>query len=99
MFIAPDFNAQDTEPIPSEFLEQYEAKNIMKNKTCFKYPDWSILTNSPHSFQNTMAISAGLSDFHKMIITLLKLRLLNWRWEKRITGIIRVLVPILVGKT
>ena len=34
-----DFNAQDTEPIPSEFLEQYEAKNIVKNKTCFKYPD------------------------------------------------------------
>ena len=25
-----DFNADDTEPILSEFLEQYEAKNIMK---------------------------------------------------------------------
>ena len=30
------------------------------------------LTNSPHSFQNTMTISTGLSDFHKMIITVLK---------------------------
>ena len=28
-----DFNAEDTEPILSKFLEQYEAKNIMKNKT------------------------------------------------------------------
>ena len=72
-----DFNAEDTEPILSEFLEQYEAKNIMKNKTCFKNPDRPtcidlFLTNSQHSFQNTMTISTGLSDFHKMIITVLK---------------------------
>ena len=72
-----DFNAEDTEPILSEFLEQYEAKNIMKNKICFKNPDRPtcidlFLTNSPHSFQNTMTISTGLSDFHKMIITVLK---------------------------
>ena len=36
-----NFNAEDTEPIPSEFLEQYKAKNITKNKTCFKNPDSS----------------------------------------------------------
>ena len=71
------FNAEDTEPILSEFLEQYEVENIMKNKTCFKNPDRPtcidlFLTNSPHSFQNTATISTGLSDFHKMIITLLK---------------------------
>ena len=34
-----DFNDQDTEPILSECLEQYEAKNLMKNNTCFKNPD------------------------------------------------------------
>ena len=34
-----NFNEDDTEPILSEFLEQYEAKNIMKNKTCFKNLD------------------------------------------------------------
>ena len=72
-----DFNADDTEPVLSEFLEQYEAKNIMKNKTWFKNPVRPtcidlFLTNSPHSFQNTMTISTGLSDFHKMIITVLK---------------------------
>ena len=49
----------------------------MKNKTCFKNSDRStcidlFLTNSPHTFQNTMTISTGLSDFHKMIITVLK---------------------------
>ena len=72
-----DFNAEDTEPILSEFLEQYEAKNIMKNESCFKNPDRPtcidvFLTNSPHSFHNTMTISTGLSDFQGMIITVLK---------------------------
>ena len=72
-----DFNAEDTEPILPEFLEQYKAKNIMKNKTCFKNPDRTtcidlFLTDSPHSFQNTMTISTGLSDFYKIIIIVLK---------------------------
>ena len=30
-----DFNAEDTGPSLSKFLEQYAAKNIMKEKTCF----------------------------------------------------------------
>ena len=72
-----DFNAADTEPILSEFLKHYEAINIMKNKTCFKNLDRAtcmdlFLNKSPHSFQNTMAISTGLPDFYKMIITVLK---------------------------
>ena len=69
--------AEDTEPILSDFLEEHEAKNIMKNKTCLKNPDKPtcielFLINNPHSFQNTMTISTVLSDFHKMIITVLK---------------------------
>ena len=72
-----DFNTEDIKPILSEFLEQYEAKSIMKNKTCFKNPDRPTCidlfsTNSSHSFQNTMTITIGLSDFHKMVITVLK---------------------------
>ena len=31
-----NFNAKDTEPILSEFLERYEAKNIMKIKSTLK---------------------------------------------------------------
>ena len=30
------------------------------------------ITNSPTSFQNTSTITTGLSDFHKMVITVLK---------------------------
>ena len=72
-----DFNAQDSETCLSEFLYQYEAKNIVRDKTCFKNPENAscidlFLTNKPYGFQNTMAIFTGLSDFHKMILTVLK---------------------------
>ena len=31
-----------------------------------------ILTNSPRTFQNSIAIETGLSDHHKMVLTVLK---------------------------
>ena len=31
-----DFNGEDFDPIFSEFLSTYDAKNIVKAKTCFK---------------------------------------------------------------
>ena len=72
-----DFNAEDTEPCLSQFLYQYEAKNIVKDKTCFKsicHPTCIdlFLTNCSRSFQNTTTISTGLSDFHKMVVTVFK---------------------------
>ena len=53
------------------------AKNIVKEPTCYKSlsnPSCIDLVsaNSSSSFQNTKAISTGLSDFHKMVITVLK---------------------------
>ena len=52
-------------------------KCIVKDKTCFKNPNnpTSIdlfLTNFLNCFQNTNAICTGLSDFHKMIVTVQK---------------------------
>ena len=72
-----DFNAEDSEPCLKNFLYQYDAKNIVKQKTCFKSTDNPscidlFLTNSYRSFQNTCTVSTGLSDFHKMTITILK---------------------------
>ena len=52
--------------------------NGMINKpTCYKNPDKPtcidlILTNCPGSFQNSCVIETGLSDFHKMIVTVMK---------------------------
>ena len=69
LYCPGDFNAEDKQPSLSDFLEQY-------GKTCFKNPNKStcidlFLTNSPHSFQNTMIIFTRLSNFHKMFITVL----------------------------
>ena len=73
-----DFNAEESEPCLSQFLYEYNAKNIVKENTCFKnalnpsYIDLFI-TDSPLSFQNTIAVSNGLSDFHKLVITVMKM--------------------------
>ena len=53
------------------------AKNIVKEPTCYKSlsnPSCIdlVIANSSSSFQNTKAISTGLSDFQKLVITVLK---------------------------
>ena len=49
----------------------------MKEPTCFKNPDNPscidlFITNKFNSFQSTITVSTGLSDFHKMAVTVLK---------------------------
>ena len=61
----------------SEFLYKNDSKNLVQEKTCFKNPDSSscidlFITNSTSSFQNTATSAIGLSDSHKMILTVLK---------------------------
>ena len=72
-----DFNSEDSEPELLEFLERYDAKNIQNEKTCYKNMENPscidlFITNSPKIFQNATALLNGLSDFHKMSITVLK---------------------------
>ena len=72
-----DFNSETSEPCLNTFLYQYEANNLVKEKTCFKNPKNPscidlFITNSRNSFQNTSTVSTGLSDFHKMVVTVLK---------------------------
>ena len=59
------------------FLDERNAKNLVKEKTCFKSMTNPIcidllITDSPNSFQHTTTIPIGLSDFHKMAVTVLK---------------------------
>ena len=73
-----DFNMEVSETQLSIFLETYNAKNLVKEHTCFKSKDNPscidlIITNSPLSFQNTTTVVTGLSDFHKMVVTALKI--------------------------
>ena len=72
-----DFNAQVGEPDIDIFLQDYEAKNIVKENICFKSignPSCVDLftTKSVNGFQHTKVICSGLSDCHKMVVTVLK---------------------------
>ena len=77
VLLTGDFNSEITEPCIDSFLYQYDMTSLVKEKTCFK----SItnptcidlfLTNSNLSFQHTEAVSTGLSDFHMLVVTVLK---------------------------
>ena len=75
--LAGDFNTQEDQEILDEFLEDYHAKNLVKDPTCFKNLENPscidlFITNSYQSFQKTTTVSTGLSDFHKMAVTVLK---------------------------
>ena len=54
----------------------HSAKNIVKEETCFKSIENPscidlFLTNKPNFFFNTSTINTGLSDYHKMVVTVL----------------------------
>ena len=75
--VAGDLNVQEGEEVLDDFLDEFHAKNLVKDPTCFKNPENPssidmFITNSNGSFQKTATISTGLSDFHKMIVTVMK---------------------------
>ena len=77
ILIAGDFNIDFKEEILEEFLFEQNFKNLVKDPTCFKNLDDPscidlFLTNSSPSFQHTTTVETGLSDFHKMAVTVMK---------------------------
>ena len=59
------------------FCDSYEFKNLIKDGRYYKNPENPscinlILTNNPNGFQNSGVIETGLSDFHKMTLTVVK---------------------------
>ena len=72
-----DWNSAVTENAMKEFCEMYNLENLIREPTCYKSAANPssidvMLTNKKLSFQNTMTLETGLSDFHKMTITVLK---------------------------
>ena len=60
------------------FCDLYGTKSLIRIPTCYKnlaIPTCidQMLTNSNRSFQSSCTIETGLSDFHKMIATVLKI--------------------------
>ena len=77
LILIGDFNVEPEEVNMLDFLNIYNLKNLVKQKTCYKNPENPscidlILTNSHRSFQNTNVFETGLSDFHKMTVSVLK---------------------------
>ena len=72
-----DFNCEPSEQPLEDFCHIVSCRNLIKETTCFKNPQNPscidlILTNRSKSFQDSMVIETGLSDFHKMSLTAMK---------------------------
>ena len=82
-----DFNAGIEETTMKSFCESYNLTSLIKQPTCFKNPEKPscidlILTSRPKSFQTTCVIETGLSDFHRMTVSVLKIlppRIISYR--------------------
>ena len=75
--IVGDFNTEIGETSMNAFCERYSLSSLIKEPKCYKNPANPscidlILKNSPRSFQNSNVVETGLSDFHRMIVTVLK---------------------------
>ena len=86
-----DFNVEVDNNAISSFCDAFDLVNLIREPTCYKNPEKPscidlILTNKPHSFQNSGVIETGLSDFHRMTVTITKMtfqklkpRIINYR--------------------
>ena len=74
--IMGDFSLEPTEEITEKLCVSYNLYNLVKEPTCFKGPPKCfndlILTNKKYNFQNTITITTGFPDFHKLTMTVLK---------------------------
>ena len=73
-----DFNAEMSNTHLQEFCAIFSLKNLIKKSTCFKSLEKPtgidhFLTNHPKSFQHSGTYETGLSDFHKLTYTVLKM--------------------------
>ena len=66
----------ETEEKLKNFLDLYSLKNLVKEPTCYKSHTPKcidlVLTNRDRSVQKATVVETGLSDFHKMVVTVLK---------------------------
>ena len=75
--ILGDFNCEMKETVMKDFCETYNLRNLVTDPTCFKNllnPSSIdlILTNKYRSFQNIIIVETGLSDHHKMTVSVMK---------------------------
>ena len=76
--IVRDFNSEVTESAMENFCGTYHLHNLIKDSTCFQNPGKPscidlLLTNFPKSFLKSQTLETGLSDFHKLTLTVPKI--------------------------
>ena len=77
LLILGDFNTAIHEEAMRDFCELYDLQNLIHEPTCYKNAENPssidvILTNSKNCFQTSYALETGLSDWHKLVVTVLK---------------------------
>ena len=73
-----DFNSEPTEDAMKSFCQINNFKRLLDKPTCYKKPTNPscvdlIIINKPRNFQSFCMFKTGLSDFHKMTLTVLQL--------------------------
>ena len=81
-----DFNLETSEAALRNFCDLYKLKNLVMERTCFINPDNPscidlFLRNCSRGFRDTQLIETGLSDFHKMNLTVLKMHFTKQKHE------------------
>ena len=86
-----DFDAGLANTVLIDFRNLYNLTSLINKATCSKNSNNPscidlLLTNFPKNFQNSNVIETGLSDFHKMVVTVtktnfrkLKPKIINYR--------------------
>ena len=76
LILIGDFNCEIDGDVISSFVDNYNLNILVRSPTCLKSDNPRcidlILTNGNRSFQSTVVIETGLSDFHATIVTVLK---------------------------
>ena len=75
--VLEDFNVEVENGNIDEFCKNYNFKKLIRVPTCYKNPNNLsgidlTLTHSQRSFQSFCGIETGLSDFHRMTVTVMK---------------------------
>ena len=73
-----DYNTEITNATMQEFCESYFLEIMVKKPTCFKNPAKPtcvdlIIANKPGMFQNAKTYETSLSNFHKLVVSTMKL--------------------------
>ena len=77
ILIIGDLNTEMSEPSLNEFCQTYNLESIVNKPTCFKNPKNPscidlMLTNKQERFLKAKTVETGLSDFHKMVVSVFK---------------------------